>query len=283
MSFLAGLLRREIPTPTASAGSTTPDAAVVPRFASRFEDRGAPRWPGTVGHPATGISAMDAGADIRTGAGHSELPGSPITAGPMATGPMAGPSAAVRQPKPGNGQLVPATPAPYFSSPLAPAGSLPSFPQAGRENQPRTGTGPSARQAAGAPGSLRGAQQQVQPARLTDLQPAAAHQGGPDPAETGQPARPSGVVRGEATAARSGRATPQHFPDVLLPPSAPSSVRPRLEPLPRRETARAPEQHIHVHIGRIEVKAVAAPVQRPAAVPECTGLMSLDEYLEGRP
>ena len=87
--------------------------------------------------------------------------------------------------------------------------------------------------------------------------------------------RVADTVPAGRTGLRDRRATPGQPPE-------PGLVRPRLEPLLRSEPARAPEQHIHVHIGRIEVKAVAAPPRRPAA-PERTGLMSLDEYLQGRP
>jgi hypothetical protein len=60
------------------------------------------------------------------------------------------------------------------------------------------------------------------------------------------------------------------------------ALRPRLEPLSRPEPARPPEQHVHVSIGRIEVRTVAAP-PAPHHAPEQPGLMSLDDYLKSRP
>ncbi len=272
MSFLAGLLRRELAAPTSLSGSTTPDGAVVPRLASRFEDPGAPPWPGS----RTAATDMDAGTEIRN-------------SGATADAPIAGMPAAAR---PAGYWAVPSAAAAAARTTVNPAGTpVPGSPgpptwQPVRGVPPQMNPAPSVPQAAAGqgtpPGSLQVPEHPFPRASRTELLTAAGTGVRRGTGEQGPQIHPSGVEPGEASAARAARLAPQEEKGTSRRLAEPGTVRPRLDPLTRHEPARAPEQHIHVHIGRIEVKAVAAPAQRPPA-PEQTGLMSLDEYLGGRP
>lgn len=279
MSYLAGLLRRELPAaaPDAgplgggslNAGSTTPEGAVVPRLASRFEEPGAPLWPGS-GNVAAPMGE-DAGPWARgTPAGSTRAAaaaGAPAPEGPAMPRPAPGSApAAAAAPRPGGvdaaqaGAVTP--PAVRERRPLAVHAAPPGAAAANRPDGPVPAVPqPDVRPDAAAPGR-----------RHTPV------------GDAGQLVRPAGVVRAEATGWRPAGVPAQRHTETPAPPHDPEAgtVRPRMEPLARREASRAPEQHIHVHIGRIEVKAVAAPAQRPAAGPPASGLMSLDEYLKGR-
>ena len=270
MSFLAGLLRRELPATatlgsSAPAGGTTADAAVVPRLASRFEDPGAPQWPGNASMAALDEPAAEAGGTGGAPAGVAEPPAAAVPPAPREG--TAAPSTAPRRAGDTPG---PAMPGPPVRQPAAPG-----RPSSAGEQRP----GPPAAEPGRLPTSGRPAVPALGMESGPAASPAVARRG---PNRSNQALQRSGTVPRVAdteTAGRPGvrdrRATPGQPPELSL-------VRPRLEPLLRREPAHAPEQHIHVHIGRIEVKAVAAPLRRPAPT-ERTGLMSLDEYLQGRP
>ncbi|RAN77916.1 hypothetical protein B5P43_17900 [Bacillus sp. SRB_336] len=282
MSFVAGLLRREFPaagegTPSAeamAASSTTPEPAVLPRLASRFEGAGAPLWPGggnaallpdtePDAEPATGATT---GPDSRSGPARTPSTAPPPARPFGAAHALPGPGAV----EPGRGSArPPATARPGSPAPAQPPApvergghglaphQLPSAEPSPRP-VPRRAAHAGQGTAAEAPGGLRG---QVLPAA---------------------PAQPAGTVRGQAADLPNPGPEPRAQRLPTQPPPATGTLRPRLEPLLRREASRAPEQHIHVHIGRIEVKAATAPAQRPSA-PERPGLMSLDEYLADRP
>lgn len=291
MSYVSGLLHRELgladsasPTTYASVPSqvsvpsqgTAAGHAVVPRLASRFEEPGAPRWPGLGGEAAegsgvfSGVGQRAVGVDLstraprtlpektddqnlvlpraapgRNGAEPDSLAGQPRVSGPGESGPPTVPTPHSSVPGPDSrwhqgaaqGLELPAPPAP---------GVRPQLPD-----------GPATAGAAAAEAR------------------AAA---GPAAGRTAHPAVRTGVVPSPVQAAAWGRTLPRQdtAPDG-------GAVRPRLEPLPRPEPARAEPAHIHVSIGRIEVRAVtAAPARVPAPAAE-TGLTSLDDYLRGRP
>lgn len=268
MSFVAGLLARELPTVSRGAGAsgsagTTPVLAVLPRLASRYEEAGAPLWRGS------GNATLESEAESGAETGPGQAPRSPAAPRPaFPTGPVpAGPGPATRTV--GGLALRPAPAAP--GSLGYPPGPVTERRAAVAQHRGDAGPPPPAPVIRPV---LRPAERPAQEA------PGLRH--GETQATT--PRRQDGVVRGQAAAtavpAAATRARREPAPQPVVP--ATGMLRPRLEPLVRRETVRAPEQHIHVHIGRIEVKAVAAPATRPAA-PERTRLMSLDEYLEGRP
>lgn len=273
MSFLAGLLRRELPataTPgsSAPAGGTAADAAVVPRLASRFEDPGAPQWPGNATMAALDEPAVEAGGTGGAPAGVAEPPAAAVPPAPREG--TAAPSTAPR--RAGDAGDIPARamPGPPVRQPAAPG-----RPSSAGEQHP----GPPPAE----PGRLRTPGRPAVPALGIEPGPAASPAGarrGPD--GENQALRRSGTVSRVADTVPAGRPGQRDRRATPGEPPGPGLVRPRLEPLLRSEPAQAPEQHIHVHIGRIEVKAVAAPPRRPAAT-ERTGLMSLDEYLQGRP
>lgn len=282
MSYLAGLLRRELPAAqgagtlgagTLKAGRTTPEGAVVPRLASRFEEPGAPLWPGS------GNLAAPMGEDAGPWAGGTPTgtpAGSTRAAAAASARALEGP--AVPRPAPGSAPAAAAAPRPGGVDAARPGAAAPP---AVRERRPLpVHAAPPGAAAANHPDGPAPAVPQP------GVRPDAAAPGGRHTpvGDAGQLARPAGVVRGEATGWRPAGAPAQRRTETPAPPHDPEAgtVRPRMEPLARREASPAPEQHIHVHIGRIEVKAVAAPAQRPAAGPPASGLMSLDEYLEGR-
>ncbi|MFQ4147447.1 hypothetical protein AAGW05_01935 [Arthrobacter sp. LAPM80] len=277
MSFVSVLLARELgtaaPRSAAAMTGTTPERAVVPRLASRFEEPGAPRWPGMAGD-----SAADPGETRESPARgtNREAPG----------------KAALNTPAPPDASVVPAPRnAPHSGQDVShvqrPGPLLPD--QTERPSSPAT------RQAV--PGRRwQGAQEQelVKPAPFTSddspnlaAEPStgrgAAREGrdaaqfGPQETGQGQPAGRSGVVP-SATQAAVWKRPWQAGPD---PEGV--AVRPRLDPLQRPEPAREEPAHIHVSIGRIEIRAVAAPPARQASPAEPSGLMGLDEYLRGRP
>ncbi|ALE06459.1 hypothetical protein AL755_14980 [Arthrobacter sp. ERGS1:01] len=270
MSFVAGLLGRERPAisrgtgASAASAGTTAGLAVLPRLASRYEEAGAPLWPGNA---------------------------APLLESETETGSEAGPD-------PSRTSVI--APAPAVQPGAVPSISRPAA---------RSEDGPALRPAPVAPGS-RGYPQPAVPAKEREdattqrlgvaAPPAPApavrpvlrpkERPAPEPAEprrservAAAPGRPDGVVRGEAvTPPAPTQAAHARREPATLEARATGTLRPRLEPLMRREAVRAPEQHVHVHIGRIEVKAATVPAPR-AAAPERPALMSLDEYLADRP
>ncbi|WP_269936625.1 hypothetical protein [Arthrobacter sp. HY1533] len=285
MSFLAGLLRRELPPAPSATGAlagTTPAAAVVPRLASRFEAPGLPWWPGsgeqdaafegrggTVAHPGNdfpgaaphrhGDSTPDATAPRDPGRANMEAGGPRLTGGAAAPvgvrPPGEKPGAAGRATSSGRG----------IKATTGEAGR--------RETRPVVPPAPVA--GAALPAARRLAQLTGENRPQAPLFPTAG--------EAGHLGRAAGVVNGLEWTGDHGPATHHHADGrPAWPDAVEGQVQPRLEPLARREPARAPEQHIHVSIGRIEVRAVAAAAPQPPTAGRA-GLMSLDEYLRDRP
>ncbi|ALO67455.1 hypothetical protein AS189_14350 [Arthrobacter alpinus] len=279
MSFLAGLLRRELPPAPSAAGavaSTTSALAVVPRLASRFENPGTPWWPGSGdgrdGNHLERLEERDAKEGLRSGTqtGDARRPGNPS--------------------RPATGQEGTARPE---EAPVSLAHRPWSAPGASAlhssvtERSPRMGMETS-------PGRPAAADALPMPVSLSTVFSGA---GPMDPATAstvplfaqtttedgaGRMGRMAGVVQGMEGMRDNGRADHSHgVGPAVWQGSTEGAVRPRLEPLARREPAKAPEQHIHVSIGRIEVRAVSAPAPQPPAR-ERAGLMGLDEYLRDR-
>ncbi len=242
---------------------------MVPRLASRFEEPGAPLWPGS------GNVAAATGEDAGPWTGDAPS-GSTCTAA-AASAPAPDRPAV---PRPGPRPAPPAAAAPQPGGVRTPRAGTVTPPAVRERPHLAVDAAPPRAAAANRPGSP------VPAVPQPGVRPGAA---GPDDrhntgGEPGHLMRAAGVVRGEATVWRPAGVPAQRRTETPAPSQFPEAgtVRPRLEQLLRREPARAPEQHIHVHIGRIEVKAAAAPAQPPAAGPPASGLMSLDEYLKGR-
>lgn len=290
MSFVAGLLAREL-GPSAPFGhyhsaagpgpGTTPDAEVVPRLTSRFEEPGAPRWPGTAGDSVAGV--RDRG---ETRSRDAASDGPDATAPDAATGNL-GPVLAAVRPLVGNPAVGDG--GPDARTPGRPDGGVAEGP-----GEPSLHRG-TALPGFGRPANMlppfeRRARQEPDMAAAGSVPPMdpAMGRGGtrPGSAFAGPHAAATGMGRlaGDADVVPYAPRTPKP-PRKTEPVGANGqedpAVWPRLDPLPRPETVRKEPSHIHVSIGRIEVRAVASPPPRPAGSQEPTGLMGLDEYLRG--
>lgn len=283
MSFLAGLLRRELPYAPSTerpAAGTSSALAVVPRLASRFENPGTAWWPGSKEQSRSGegrdgtdlewLEERDAKWSLRrdTETGNALTPGNPSrpTVGrdgaaapqqaPVSVAGRPGIAREASAPHPGladgdprRGEVA-STVRPAAAAALPIPVSLPAvFSAAGRLDAATASKVPLFAQATADDG-------------------------------VGRPRREAGVVLGLEQPGDNSPAAHSHGAAWQGNPHG--QVRPRLEALGRREAAKAPEQHIHVSIGRIEVRAVAAAAPKPPA-PGRAGLMSLDQYLRDRP
>lgn len=285
MSFLTGLLRRELPPAPSAAGAvagTTSALAVVPRLASRFESPGTPWWPGSGEQDSSGggrestdlerLEERDAKESLRSGTQASEAP---ITGNPALPSERQDGTDRLEEPpqsRAARSWKVDEASAPHSSV---------------VEGNPHRGEGsnsvrPAVVAALSMPVSLPAVFSDAESldAATASAVPMLAQATAEDGA--GRLGRVSGVVHGLEGTGESSPAAHSHGDGrAVWQGSTEGQLRPRLEPLARREAARAPEQHIHVSIGRIEVRAVAAPApQTPAR--ERAGLMGLDEYLRDR-
>lgn len=288
MSFLAGLLRRELPpVPSGSPvqGGTTPAASVEPRLASRFENPGSHLLAGFENQGASDDGQDEPGiekfvgrdADAVVWGSHSGQTGDIGMRGNLAHPAMA-PAATARLggvPESGSGRPELAKdPAALYSGNTGGNHS-----QGGEGGTFRPVTAATRALSPAVPVAFSAAQR-LDPAMASTMprMSRAILDGG-----AGRPGRQADVVHGmERTEDNHGSGGRPPGNAWQGRHEAEGVVRPRLEPLARREQARAPEQHIHVSIGRIEVRAVPALApHRPE--PERAGLMSLDEYLKDRP
>lgn len=265
MTYLAALLHRELPSVAARAhpspSRTTAGPGVVPRLASRFEDSSAPEWGSAAGIEAGAVEPEQSGVPARVGKATELAPAGQTLPNParMVPEPAGARQGTVNHPRRPERREEPAG----AMRPSTGHRFSPSVPE--RDALLRPAENPPTLAMKAPP--IFTAADKLEPASPAPRLPDA---GG----ERRHPVRRSGVVHEQAVQQHvGGRKGAQAAHQ--------GSVRPRLEPLPPREQAVAPEPRIMVSIGRIEVKALhtAAPAPQHR---ERAGLMSLDEYEEGR-